>query len=442
VTKRASKGERTTWQAVIVCIWVAFVSASALKAMIPYVHWFATIAVVALLCPRFLGARYSRAVKFTMLGGSLLVLSIVIIVPMNLNPVYQLAEASKLAGILLVVTPLLLARSDTSRGLRLGAELAVAANGALVLMGFLGVSGVFTLMAFGRYGTVLNPPGSLWRVGILVLVSSSLNLLVGRSFLWPLIMFTCSVALLVFDGARTAGLSILVAFGFVAYFMVKEMRNRGGFATRRVLARMTLLGVVLIGGIVWRPIQEAYVGNVGFGDRLSGMFNAAESSGVEGVESTDQNRAEMLRVAYDAIAAHPLLGTGMGTTSLSGIYDGLVIHDAYLQVWADVGLFGFMAYVVLTIGILLGRWARRSEVARADISDRVSFHNGVYILTCWALSGLLHPLSTEISEWVMFIVGLAGMQVAFWLPRSRNTVFQFSGRDADRGELLSANLRS
>ena len=430
-----------TWQTILACIWVAFVSAADLKLSVHFIHWYFTAVVLMLLSTGILRARYSAPVKFTMLGGGLLVLSIAIVAPTTSDLVYQLEEAAKLGIMLLVVAPVLLARADTSRGLRLGAEFALAVNGALVIAGALGVGGILDLRAAGRYGTFLNGPGSLWRVGIMVLVPSALNLLLGRSFFWPLAMFTGSVAVLVFDGSRTAGLAILAAVGFVIYFIMKEMR-RSRFASRRLLWRVASLGIVLLAGVAWRPVQEAYVQNVSFGERLSSIFDAAESNGVAGVEAEDRVRVDMLDESVAAIVEHPLIGTGMGTTAIVTVAGPMVVHNAYLQAWADIGILGVASLVFLTIGILLGPWARLSRVALPDVGDRISFYNGVYLLTCWAFSGLLHPLSTEISEWVMFIVGLAGLQVAFFRPsRPAQPAVRFSASDGSRLEMQPASLR-
>jgi O-antigen ligase len=97
----------------------------------------------------------------------------------------------------------------------------------------------------------------------------------------------------------------------------------------------------------------------------------------------------------------------------------MVVHAAYLQVWADVGIFGFIAYGALTLGVLLGSWARPKIIPQMQFGDRVAFYNGIYVLSCWVLAGVFHPLSTEITEWVMFIVGLAGLQVPLWVPVRR-----------------------
>lgn len=425
---------RYSWQTITAVVWVAFVSAGSLKLIVPNVHWFFTAAVLALFSPRVFGARHSGPVKLTMMAGGLLVMAIVMVAPTTTRPGYQLAEAGKLAAIFLVITPVMLARPDTSRGIRLGAEFATVINGALVLAGSLGVAGFLELRAVGRYGTILNGPGSLWRVGILVLLPSALNLLMGRSFVLPLTMFVSSVALLVFDGSRTAALAIVIACGFIGYFMVTEVR-RNRYASRKLLLRTAVLGLVLLSGIVWRPIQQAYVENISFGERFGRFFNEAETNGVSGVESVDEVRTDMLSAAIEAILEHPVVGSGMGSTAIDSPDGAVVVHDAYLQVWADVGILGLIGYVALTLGVLVGPWVRRGTMVRADIGDRIGFLNGVFILTCWAISGFLHPLSTEISEWVMFIVGISGLQIATSAPRARQAAFQFVGSRAGQSEM-------
>lgn len=403
-----------SWQFLVVCVWVVVSSASTLKAQVPNIHWYFTLAVFLLLWPRIFVAR-TRLCTFTQITGGALILSIIVIAPFSARAGYQFIEAGKLAIILLIVVPTMLARSDTIHGLLAGAALAAAANAAFVFAGLLGVSGALSLMAVGRYGTFLNTPGSLWRVGILVLLPSSLNLLLGRSFWWPLALFASSVALLIFDGSRTAGISMVMAIGFILYFTVREISSTRGIASRKVQLRVAILITVLGGAVVWKPIESSLFTNVGFGDRIGDLFSAAANNGVEGIGEADEGRAAMLKTSIDTILDHPFVGPGMGTTSIETGSGPEVIHDAYLQVWGDVGIIGFISYLFLTVGAPIGPWARPKAIPYANIGVRIDFFNGVYILSCWVLSSLFHPLSTELTEWIMFIVGLAGLHV----PSSR-----------------------
>jgi O-antigen ligase len=411
----------------VVSVWVVVASASSLTELVRIIPWVATLAVFILLWPRLL-ATQSRLVRFTRLAGAGLALSIAIVSPFVDRSGYQIIQSGKLAIILVIIAPTLLAGFDTVRGLRIGAALAVALNAALVLAGLLGVRGAFSLMAVGRYGTFLNGPGSMWRVGILVLLPSALNLLLGQSLLWPLVLFLSSIALMIFDGSRTAGISMFLATGFIVYFMSREVMISKKGLSRKLLSRVAIVVIILIGGVIWRPVASSYTTNIGFGRRLSALFSTASSGeGIEGIAVADENRMNMLKTAFNAILDHPLLGTGMGTTTIETDVGPMVVHLAYLQIWADVGILGFIAYAVLLFGALLGPWVRTSAVVTADVGDRIVIYNGTYLLLCWAISSLLHPISTEIAEWVMFIVGLSGLQSAAWLPSFRRRKPQVNG---------------
>jgi len=77
-------------------------------------------------------------------------------------------------------------------------------------------------------------------------------------------------------------------------------------------------------------------------------------------------------------------------------------------VWADLGLLGLVAYVWLVWGWLW--WAPRVlERIRcsADPEWRAIHYNALFLLLFYALAAFFHPLSTEWSEWVIFIIPYA-----------------------------------
>src|SRR5207302_4839890 len=87
---------------------------------------------------------------------------------------------TKIAVILIGGLSVFTSRCDLPRAAFHGFVIAVCLNAALLLGGLLGY-GSAEIMAVDRWGTVLNYPGSLWRVGITVWVFAAYLLAVRRS---------------------------------------------------------------------------------------------------------------------------------------------------------------------------------------------------------------------------------------------------------------------
>ncbi|GEM84439.1 hypothetical protein MHY01S_26050 [Meiothermus hypogaeus NBRC 106114] len=149
-------------------------------------------------------------------------------------------------------------------------------------------------------------------------------------------------------------------------------------------------------------------------------------------EEADHTRYEMLQAAQAQIRQNPLWGIGIGNTRVDTNEGLMVVHNAYLQVWADLGIMGLIAYVGLVLGWLI--WLPsffRCVHWRVDPIERGLYYNAVFMLFFYAFSGLFHPISTEWSEWISFILPYALFAQVF----SKDEV-----RNAKPSQLLSRNL--
>jgi hypothetical protein len=132
----------------------------------------------------------------------------------------------------------------------------------------------------------------------------------------------------------------------------------------------------------------------------------------------------MLEAGLGALRAASLVGTGIGTTRADTDVGVMVVHMTYLQVLGDLGLLGLLAYLWLILGWLpfLPR-AWRNIRSLPDAPLRATYYSAIFLLLFYALAGLFHPLSTEWSEWVTFIIPYA----LFWdAVRTRSHTWQHS----------------
>jgi hypothetical protein len=414
-------------QSVAITAWVVLVTSADLKQIVPYVHWYGTIALVLLT-----GTALSRALwsgmRFCFVTGSLLVLAIGAAGLGSADPVYELLEAGKLGVILLVVLPLLTSGLPATAAAFRGVRIAVYVNVVLAFAGALGYGALGGLMAPGRFGTILNTPGSLWRVGVLALAGSVLRFSSGRAKPRDLPLLLGSLVLLLLDGSRTAFVILTCGGAALVIALVRRSVSRAGRG--RPLAIMAAVACLAPMLLVLSAGSGMFFesGEVGLVRRGLTVVQAIVTGNSDDIDRVDSARSQMNRDVIAAIADHPVLGNGMGTTRSAATAGPVVIHNAYLQMWADVGLLGFLSFSALTLGsipVLCARYRRR---AGADPERRVLFYNGMFLLACWGVAALLHPVSTELSEWIMFILGYSSVVVAGTAPALRPMPYRADGR--------------
>jgi O-antigen ligase len=101
----------------------------------------------------------------------------------------------------------------------------------------------------------------------------------------------------------------------------------------------------------------------GYGGRLLSIFDSSLDPG----GSADARRGELFRSLYVALR-HPLLGIGMGNYQPEMSYKGLVTHNSYTQVAAELGLSALICYLMFIISPL----RKLGQIARETFSSRRS----------------------------------------------------------------------
>jgi hypothetical protein len=320
--------------------------------------------------------------------------------------VYSLIEAAKIALIVLAGLTVFTGNRNLARYAFRGFIISVWLNAALLMGGLLGYDSA-TIMALDRWGTALSYLGSLWRGGITVWFYAA-YLLAARPSWGPLALLLASTFVVYMDGARTA---ILILFAGALY-LVLVLAAESGRLRRALLigvSGVVLLGVALaMSGILRGEPEGAPEGVL---QRVAAVAGGLQEGGFGGLEVSDEARFLMLYDAVTAIRSHPVLGSGILTTTTESIVGPQAIHMTYLQVWADLGVLGLAAYIWLVWG-WIGRApaALRRIRAMSDPVERALHHNAVFLLLVFGLIGFFHPLSTEWSEWILFLVAYA----IFW----------------------------
>jgi len=153
------------------------------------------------------------------------------------------------------------------------------------------------------------------------------------------------IAAIVLSYSRGAFIGMLIVFLFVAWKLGSQRRLEIVFAV------LGFAGVL----VVLAPDK--------YGSRLLSIF--IPSLDAEG--SADSRRGELFRSIYIALR-HPLLGIGMGNYQPEMSYKGLVTHNSYTQVGAEMGMTALACYVMFIVTPLkkLGQIARETFETRRD----------------------------------------------------------------------------
>jgi O-antigen ligase len=397
---------REVWAGRVATGWAVLMLATELKVSLPYVHWIVSALALGVLWPYLVETKCAQNFP-AQVPARLFVAAICLPAIYGSPALYSLAEAAKLAIILLGATAIFVSRSRLALHAFRGFIIAVAINFILLMGGYFGL-GTAEEMAANRWGTLISWPGSLSRVAGSVWVYAA-YLVIKRRSPSALALLAASTFLVYVDGSRTVLLLLLLGAVFVVIVLAAEAGQ-----LRRSLLRFLFIATIGF-GVLLMAIQysgvlsgETTVEDQGAIGRFRLLVNTFEASGVDNLGSADVVRYQMLQDVFEAIRAHPILGTGIETTVTETKAGPMGTHMTYLQVWADLGLVGFLSYIWLVWGWVpwVPRVLRRVRTL-PDPVERAIYYNALYVLLFFAAAGFFNPLSTEWSEWVLFIVAYA-----------------------------------
>jgi O-antigen ligase len=195
---------------------------------------------------------------------------------------------------------------------------------------------------------------------------------------------TLMIAAIVLSYSRGAFLGLVVVFVFLTIRL-------GG--RHRVEIFVTVLGIAVVVGLLAPS---------GYGGRLLSIFDSSLDPG----GSSDARRGELFRSIYVALR-HPLLGIGIGNYQTEMSYRGLVTHNSYTQVAAELGMLALVCYVTFIVSPLrkLGQIARETFGVRRNSSFYYLAVGLQASLVAYMVSSFF--LSVPFNWYVFYLVGYA-----------------------------------
>jgi len=242
----------------------------------------------------------------------------------------------------------------------------------------------------GRYRTLLTPVGALATSATALTGYFAAETLL-RFRVWSALALALCILTVFYDQSRTAMMSVLLVILVVGVALQLHRTRTVRFsAVRRLL--YAVLGVVSLA-------LAAFV--LSRTDRVAEQLATLSTSG--SFEATDVVRTLGYREAVNAVIAHPWLGPGLGTVR-DPLFDQ-VVHNAYLQLAADVGVFAAIALLLLLARSGQLVWGQVRETLRTGQTDQAIFALAALgVVLTLAVKFLFHPLGLVMSDWIHFLV--------------------------------------
>ncbi len=257
----------------------------------------------------------------------------------------------------------------------------------------------------GRQGSQFAYPGVMWKTASffsgIVLVKI---LYVPRKNLFDFAVLAMAAYLLLVDASRT-GL-LLEALVYASLL----------FSRFRLVALKALIIVMLV-------VAACYVlllVNDGISNGLNGKYPFV----LDRLLIVDKTRYRLLSAGLEHARECYLLGCGFGSAVAVKAGVSLVVHNAYLSAIGELGVVGSVGFTLLMLMpviFLFGRLdARISDNALREGLGLAAAVGGL----AYALSMMLHPMSSELSEWGIWIIMIAWQSAAYSSSDAEVTSFK------------------
>ena len=225
------------------------------------------------------------------------------------------------------------------------------------------------------------------------------------------------IAAIILSYSRGAFLGLVVVF----IFFTLKLGGR-----HRIEILMAILGVAVV---------VVLLAPSGYGGRLLSIFVPSFDPG----GSADARRGELFRSIYVALR-HPLLGIGMGNYQPEMSYRGLVTHNSYTQVAAELGMSALVCYLMFIVSPLrkLGQIARETFAARRDSSFYYLAVGLQASLIAYMVSSFF--LSVAFLWYVFYLVGYAVCLRRLYESETGEFVVVENRKEREQGKLVQVSL--
>ncbi|MCW3008756.1 MAG: O-antigen polymerase [Solirubrobacterales bacterium] len=200
--------------------------------------------------------------------------------------------------------------------------------------------------------------------------------------------------------------------------------SRGGF----LAAMVTCLGAL----IVFRGRRAQLLGFIVVLAAAAAMWFAVSPGSWQRVSSVSDGgsgRTDIWTVALRMAQAHPVVGVGLaqfpvvspqyldrpGSFSRGDLLVGerIVVHNLYLQLWAETGLIGVLLFATIAGGSLAAGWRAGRRFEAAGDSELAALSHAAMLAIAGALTASIFLSNVDDRRtWVLFALGPALLAIA------------------------------
>ena len=255
----------------------------------------------------------------------------------------------------------------------------------------------------GRQGSLIAYPGVLWKTGAFFSPFALAHFLSERnSSVTSLLSYLAGAFLVIIDGSRTGILWLI--FSTTILISIRILDYRRAYSFQNIL----LAGLAAATLSIWGAFLASTRDTINFALAL------------DRISSGDPTRINMLADGLTHAEQCLALGCGFGSAVSATPEGPMVIHNAFLAVLGDVGVLGFIGFVVIISSPLLVLLARLSTFpSRSDFGSTYFICAATLGVIGFMFTLIFHPFSTEMSEWGLFFI------MASWIfSKSRKANFK------------------
>ena len=240
----------------------------------------------------------------------------------------------------------------------------------------------------GRYASLIFGVGSGYLITIGITYFLLSGLINRRIISW--LMLVLMVFAIYMDKSRMAILLLAVLAIYVSILYM--LFQRPIYDILLYLQKMASIGFLFLSILIAVGIlagSESYRG-----DFLRGIIN---------VEDIDSVRMSGYIAALEKIIHNPFIGGGLGNTRDDDSGQG--VHNAYLQLSADISLIAGIAFFIMILCALLRSWwyVRNQISSQASNEKLVISGTMCYAVLSIALHKIFHPLGLVFTDWMFFM---------------------------------------
>ena len=387
----------------MIILFVVLALGADLKVTIfPYIHW---ITWLVLIVPLIIIGVFNKGIVVSpMLGiGTLLIFIGMLSSFFSGADLENFIQIIKLLLIFITLYYFLYYSNIGWKEANMGINISLVINFILLILGIFGFTAFASLMtADGRWGTFMAYPGSLVKIGALGFYFNLMAVLLRKERkvkIIHLILSLISLFIVYMDGSRTGMLVLMLTFVVVyLFYILINFKNKLKVVIIPLVTFILLLSTLIV--------NLPYILQSRIATSITKLMSTSTLS--NGLELVDSSRFMMIKSALNKIYDSPIIGSGAFTTV--GVYEdgtSMVVHNTYLQFWGDFGVFGLIGLLLLYFSwtFFLPKITYQIQVNN-QIKGNVLVTFSILMLCYFILNGFFHPYSTELSEWMIFIIPL------------------------------------